>query len=69
MAAAAGLLVSRAARRAYPLNSVAVRHILRVSSTAWQDGEVQGHGTGILNAYTALQTLDRMIDRGSAETI
>lgn len=40
VAAAAGLLVSRAARRAYPLDSAAVRRILRASADPWSDNRV-----------------------------
>ncbi len=66
VAATAGLLVSRAARRAHPLDSAAVRRILRASADPWPDARVKGHGVGILNAHAALQQLDREIDRGPA---
>lgn len=64
VAATAALLVSRSARRAYPLDSAAVRRILRASADPWTNRRVQGQGVGILNAYAALQELDREIDRG-----
>ncbi|MDX1418218.1 MAG: S8 family serine peptidase [Candidatus Promineifilaceae bacterium] len=67
VAAAAGLLVSRAARRAYPLDSAGVRHLLISSATPWPEGRVEGHGPGILNVYAALQTLDREIDRSMTQ--
>ena len=66
VAATAGLLVSRAARRAYPLTSASVRRILRGSATPWSQGSVSGQGAGTLNAYGALQALDREIDRSLA---
>lgn len=68
VAATAGLLVSRANRRAYPLNSAAVRRILRESADPWSDGNIKGHGVGTLNAYAALQRLDKEIDQSYATT-
>ncbi|MBD1844527.1 S8 family serine peptidase [Cyanobacteria bacterium FACHB-63] len=61
--AAAALLVSRAARRAYPLDSMTVRRILMDSAQAWSSTVAEGNGKGILDAYAALQRLDREIDQ------
>ena len=61
--AAAALLVSRAQRRSYPLSSEDTRRLLVESATPWQTKDVQGYGTGLLNAAAALQALDGEIDR------
>lgn len=62
VAASAALLVSRAARRAYPLDGCAVRRILCESATPWSPRVAPGHGAGILDTYAALRQLDSEID-------
>lgn len=66
VAAAAGLLVSRAARRAYALDSAAVGRILCASATPWPDARIKDQGVGVLNTYAALRLLDREIDQAQA---
>jgi len=65
VSAVAALLLSRAGRRSYRLDGAAVKEILIASATRWTR-EVRGYGAGILNAYQALQELDRRIDRDPA---
>lgn len=60
--AAAALLVSRAQRRSFPLDSRDVRRILTATATPWSDSAVHGCGAGVLNVLAALQALDREID-------
>src|SRR5262249_20796905 len=59
--ATAALLVSRAERRSLPIDSALVREVLCTSATPFAAG-INGYGGGVLNAYAALQTLDRFID-------
>lgn len=61
--AVAGLLASRAASRAFPLDCGLVKRILRESADRWPPGSPAGHGVGTLNAYAALRRLDQIIDR------
>lgn len=61
VAAAATLLVSRANARSFPIDGVLVRRILCESATPFAAPAV-GCGAGVLNAYGALQALDRYID-------
>ena len=66
VAAAAALLVSRAERRAYALNGVAARRILCAAARPWpMSAGYQGHGAGLLDAFGALQALDREIDEAA----
>lgn len=67
VAAAAGLLVSRAAGRAYPLDAPTVKRLLRESAAPWPQADVHGQGAGILDAHAALRHLDRFIDREERE--
>lgn len=63
VSATAALLVSRAARRAYPLDSKTVHRILVNSAQPWPTPTEAGNGVGILNAHAALQLLEREIDQ------
>jgi subtilisin family serine protease len=65
VSAVAALLVSRAGRRSYRLDSAGVKEVLMASATRWTR-EVRGCGAGILNAYQALRELDRRIDQDPA---
>jgi subtilisin family serine protease len=67
VSAAAALLVSRAQRRSYPLDGPTVRRLLMESATPWPGKDTKGYGTGILNAFAALEALDREIDRSPPE--
>ena len=68
VSATAALLVSRALRRSYPLDGATAAEILKQSSRPWRD-KTQGCGAGLLDAYAALQCLDRVIsDETSSET-
>lgn len=62
--AAASLLVSRAARRAEPLDAHGVRTVLKRAAKAWPAGVGSGHGVGHLDVLAALETLDADLDRG-----
>jgi subtilisin family serine protease len=64
VAAAVALLVSRANRLSQPFDGTAARRILCESAQPWQGGSAYGHGAGILDAYAALQQLDREIAAG-----
>jgi subtilisin family serine protease len=62
--AAAALLVSRAERRAFPLDAYTVHRVLRASARPWAAGAAgQGNGAGVLDAHAALTALDRIIDQ------
>jgi subtilisin family serine protease len=61
-AATAALLVSRAERRANPVEGATVKRILRQSARQWSTGQNRGCGTGVLDAIAALRELDREID-------
>lgn len=63
--AAAALLLSRASRRSFRLDGAMAKEILIASATPWTRN-VRGYGSGILNAYGALQELDRRINRDPA---
>jgi subtilisin family serine protease len=63
VAGAAALLVARAQRRSYPLDSGAVRALLRRSASPFARGPALGCGAGILDALAALRALDVEIDR------
>jgi subtilisin family serine protease len=66
VAAAAALLVSRAARRAEPLDGPGVERILTASARPWPaTGSTAGHGCGILDILGALRLLDADLDRPS----
>jgi subtilisin family serine protease len=65
VAAAAALLLSRAGRRSFPLDGPLAKEILVASATRWTR-DVRGYGAGILNAYQALQELDRRINEDPA---
>jgi len=60
--AAAALLVSRAERRSYAIDSTKVRDLLARTTTAFASPGTHACGTGILNVFAALQALDRDID-------
>jgi subtilisin family serine protease len=62
VAAAAALLVSRAARRSYPLTGADVRRILASTARPWPGAGANGCGAGVLDAHAALLALDREID-------
>lgn len=62
VAATAALLLSRAARRSYPLDGQQVRRLLMDSTVPFESAQT-GCGTGHLNAYAALSALDREIDQ------
>jgi len=63
VAAAAALLVCRAARRAATLDGAAAGRLLRASSVPWPAGTAAGHGAGVLDAWAALRALDRELDQ------
>lgn len=63
VAAAAALLVSRAERRAYPMDGAMASRLLKESARAWPSGRGEGHGAGILDALGALRLLDQDMDR------
>jgi subtilisin family serine protease len=64
--AAAALLVSRAARRAEPLDSSRVVRLLAESARPWSStGSTAGHGAGTLDVLAALRLLDADLDRSS----
>ena len=63
VAAAAALLVSRAERRAYPMDGATAAHLLKESAVPWPAGRGEGHGAGILDALGALRLLDHDMDR------
>ncbi|MEM6252897.1 MAG: S8 family serine peptidase [Cyanobacteria bacterium P01_D01_bin.156] len=65
VASAAGLLVSRAARRSFPLSSADVHQLLNASAQPWQRQSVKGCGLGVLDTYAALSLLDRRIDKST----
>jgi subtilisin family serine protease len=65
VAAAAALLISRAGRRSFRLDGATAKEILMSSATPWTRS-VCGYGAGILNAYQALQELDRKINQDPA---
>lgn len=62
VSAIAGLLVSRAQRRSFPIDGEVVVRVLRDSASPWGLSEVSGCGSGILNSVGALRALDRQID-------
>jgi thermitase len=68
VAAAAGLLVSRATRRATPLDGRDVLRILGASTRAWSGGIGRGYGSGVLDAAAALRMLDEELDQESRTT-
>jgi subtilisin family serine protease len=63
VAAAAALLVSRAERRAYPMDGATAAHLLKGSAVPWPAGRGEGHGAGLLDALGALRLLDHDMDR------
>ena len=65
VSAVAALLLSRAGRRSYRLDSTTAKEILIASATRWTRN-LRGYGSGILNAYQALKELDRRIDQDPA---
>ncbi len=70
VSAAAGLLVSRALRRAHVLDPHTAKTILQSTARPWRRGVGAGGGAGVLDVPAALQTLDRIIDHdeiGGAE--
>jgi subtilisin family serine protease len=63
VAAAAALLVARAERRAYPLDSRTAGRLLRTSARPWPAHVAgSGHGVGLVDVHAALQALDHAID-------
>jgi len=65
VASAAALLLSRAGRRSFRFDGGMAKEILIASVTRWVR-DVRGYGAGILNAYQALQELDRRINADPA---
>jgi thermitase len=65
VSAVAALLLSRAGRRSFRLDGATTKEILIASATPWTRN-VRGYGSGILNAYQALQELDRRINQDPA---
>jgi subtilisin family serine protease len=63
VAAAAALLVSRAERRAYPMDGAMAARLFKESAVPWPTGRGDGHGAGILDAFGALRLLDEDMDR------
>lgn len=61
--AAAALLASRAARRAFPLDGFTARRLLMQSAQPWKTQPSPGNGAGILDAYAALCLLDQELDQ------
>jgi subtilisin family serine protease len=59
---AAAILVSRANRRAAPIDAVTVRRLLVETATPWPAGPAPGSGSGTLDAFAALTALDAEID-------
>lgn len=68
VAAAAGLLVSRAMRRAHAIDGRDVGRLLAQTARPWPDGAAPGHGVGVIDAAAALRALDAEIDAGGPET-
>lgn len=63
VAAAAALLVARAAARAHPLDGFDVHRLLTATARPWGPGVPPNtHGVGVLDARAALAALDREID-------
>jgi len=63
VSATAALLVSRAARRSMSLEAKDISEILRSSASPWLASKnIEGYGTGILDATRALEFLDRRIN-------
>jgi len=67
VAATAALMVSRAQRRATPLDGACVRSLLMESATPFPAPAPAGCGAGVLDAHAALQALDAFIDRSLPE--
>lgn len=66
VSAAAALLVSRALRRSFPLDSPTAGEILRRSAQPWRTRDKpSGAGEGMLDVHAALTLLDRVIDNES----
>jgi hypothetical protein len=64
-AAAVALLISRANARSFPIDGALVRRVLCQSASPFAVSTT-GCGAGVLNAYAALQALDRYIDTAPA---
>jgi subtilisin family serine protease len=62
VAGAAGLLASRAQRRAYALDGDDARRVLCASSRPFEGDDAGGMGAGVLDVHAALTMLDREID-------
>jgi subtilisin family serine protease len=62
VAGAAALLVSRAERRAQPLDGLGVRELLVQTANPFPMTPSAGYGSGVLNASAALEALDHRID-------
>jgi len=67
VAAACGLLASRAQRRAWPLEGPQARELLVASARPFATAGVSGCGQGVLDVAAALRLLDRHIDQALAE--
>lgn len=63
VAGAAALLVSRAERRASPIDGATLRALLVESASPFPGGSAPGYGSGVLDVRAALAALDRRIDR------
>jgi subtilisin family serine protease len=66
--AAAALLVSRAMRRSFTLDSALTKEILRMSARAWGANPPKGCGAGVLDVCAALRSLDQAIDIGGGSS-
>lgn len=62
VAGVVALLVARAERRAYPLDAQRTREVLMASARPFATVEHEGGGAGIIDAFAALQRLDKTID-------
>jgi subtilisin family serine protease len=63
VAATVALMMSRALRRACPLDAPTVSRLLKESAQPWPAGEGAGCGAGILDAHAALRKVEEHIDR------
>ena len=65
VSAVAALLVSRGIRRSVPVDGAMVNRILQATARPWPISTPQGYGAGILDAYAALEYLDREINQAN----
>lgn len=69
VSAAAALLVARAQRRSYPLDSCQVRDLLIQSAAPFTGTHPVGYGAGVLDVHASLRALDVKIDQSLPEGI